>query len=101
MARFEYSLVLLFWLIVSVVIHYRYRIQLYQSVKQMIVSVGFFFIIGFVWDVIGVAREHWYFRYENLIGIRVGVLPLEEILFFLIVPYAILVFYKFFALKID
>ena len=100
MVRFEYILILLFWLIVSAAIHYRYRLQLYQSVKQMVVSVGVFFIIGLAWDLIGIARGHWFFQYENLIGVSIGILPLEEILFFLIVPYAILVFYKFIELKL-
>ena len=100
MARFEYFLILLFWLVVSAAIQYRYHIRLYNSRKQMIVSVTFFFIVGLVWDVIGVVRGHWFFQYENLMGVKVGVLPLEEILFFLIVPYAILVFYKLIELKL-
>ena len=67
----------------------------------MVVTVGFFFIVGITWDIIGATREHWTFRYENLMGIRLGVLPFEELLFMLIVPYGILVFYKFFGMKIN
>ena len=101
MFRMEYLFILLFWLIVSAAIHYRYRLVLYSSVKQMGVTVGFFFIVGITWDLIGIIREHWVFRYENLIGITLGVLPLEEVLFMLIVPYGILVFYRFFGKKIS
>ncbi len=101
MHRMEYLFILLFWLIVSAAIHYKYRLVLYSSVKQMVVTVGFFLIAGIAWDLIGIIREHWVFRYENLIGVTLGVLPLEEVLFMLIVPYGILVFYKFFGMKVS
>jgi lycopene cyclase domain-containing protein len=101
MHRMEYLFILLFWLIVSAAVHYKYRLTLYRSVKQMGVTVGFFLIVGIAWDAVGIVREHWVFRYEHLIGITVGVLPLEEVLFMLIVPYGILVFYKFFGIKIS
>ena len=101
MSRMEYLLILLFWLIVSAAIQYRYRIKLYRNVKQMVVTVGFYFIVGIAWDIIGATREHWTFGYENLMGIRLGVLPFEELLFMLIVPYGVLVFYKFFDMKLS
>ncbi len=100
MSRMEYLLILLFWLIVSAAIYHRYRLKLYGSAKQMIVTVGFYLVIGVIWDMIGIIREHWYFRFENLTGIRLGVLPIEEVLFVLVVPYGILVFYRFFGMKI-
>lgn len=100
MSRTEYLLILLFWLIVSAAIQYRFRIKLYRNVKQMVVTVGFFFVVGIAWDIIGAAR-HWTFRYENLMGIRLGVLPFEELLFMLIVPYGILVFYNLFRIKLS
>ena len=101
MARMEYLLILLFWLIVPAVIQYKYHIRLYNSVKHMVVSVVFFFVVGIIWDIIGASRGHWEFGYKNLTGIRVGILPFEEVLFMLIVPNGILVFYKFFDMKIN
>jgi lycopene cyclase domain-containing protein len=101
MARMEYLFILLFWLIVSAVIHYKYHIKLYNSVTQMAVCVGFFFVVGITWDIVGATRGHWEFGYENLTGIRVSILPFEEVLFMLVVPYSILVFYKLFGMKIS
>ena len=98
MHRIEYLFILLFWLIISAAIQYRYHLKLYNSAKQLVVTVGFFFVVGIIWDIIGVIRGHWAFQYQNLTGIIVGVLPLEELLFMLIVPYGILVFYKLFRI---
>ena len=101
MFRMEYLIVLLFWLIVAAALHYRYRLKLYRNVREMVVTAGFYFIVGVAWDMIGASRGHWAFDYENLLGLTVGVLPVEELLFMLIVPYGILVFYKFFGMKIN
>ncbi len=46
MFRMEYLIILLFWLIVAAAIHFRYRLKLYKNVKQMVVTVGFCFIVG-------------------------------------------------------
>ena len=101
MFRLEYLIILLFWLIVAAALHYRYRLKLYRNIRQMVVTLGFYFIVGVAWDMIGASRGHWEFGYENLTGIRVGILPFEEVLFMLVVPYGILVFYKFFGMKIS
>jgi lycopene cyclase domain-containing protein len=101
MSRFEYFAILISWLIVSAVIQYKYQIKLYRDMKHMVVTVAFFAVVGLIWDTIGAARGHWAFRFENLMGIRLGILPFEELLFMLVVPYGILVFYKFFGIKIN
>ena len=101
MSRFEYFAILLSWLIVSAAIQYKYQIKLYKDMKHILVTVVFFVVVDLFWDVIGVARGHWTFQSENLMGIRLGILPFEELLFMLVVPYSVLVFYKFFGIKIN
>ncbi len=101
MTRFEYLGILLFWLILAGAIHYYYRLPVFRNVRQAAVTMGFFFIVGIAWDLIGIYRDHWFFQYENLLGITIGRLPIEEMLFVLIVPYFVLVFYNLFRLKID
>ncbi|PIR44247.1 hypothetical protein COV23_00880 [Candidatus Wolfebacteria bacterium CG10_big_fil_rev_8_21_14_0_10_31_9] len=92
----EYLLLLLL-LLLSFLLEYKFHIHLYQSRKERIIIPVIFFIIGTIWDTLAVYRGHWYFNFSNngLLGIKIGLLPLEEYLFFLIVPYFILTFYKF------
>ena len=101
MSRFEYFAILLSWLIVSAAIQLKYQIKLYKDMKHMVVTVALFVVVGLIWDMIGVTRGHWTFQSENLMGIRLGILPFEELLFMLVVPYSVLVFYKFFGIKIN
>lgn len=54
------------------------------------------FIIGTAWDNYAVYNGHWTYSGKETLGIFIGYLPLEDYLFFLLVPYCILVGYKFF-----
>lgn len=59
-----------------------------------------FFLIGVIWDTYAIYRNHWIFIDENLLGIKIGLMPLEEYLFILIVPFCILTYYKLLDRKI-
>lgn len=91
----EYLVVLLILLATAVFLDLKYRMQLYQSKKERRLIPMAFFIIGVIWDSWAVYRGHWSFNGTGLSGIKVGLLSLEEYLFFLIIPYFILTFYRF------
>src|SRR5689334_8340254 len=66
------------------------RMNLKKYVSKMIpgiLSVGLFFII---WDSLATRQGHWSFAPERVMTPRIAGLPLEEILFFIIVPFACL-----------
>lgn len=58
------------------------------------------FIFGMIWDYYAVSNQHWIFPGPGLIGTRIYGLPIEEFLFFLIVPYAAFTIYKFYDSRI-
>ncbi|WP_027376342.1 lycopene cyclase domain-containing protein [Kaistella palustris] len=60
-------------------------IQHWKAYFTAIFSVGIFFIL---WDSYFAYRNVWGFNDEYLIGVRLLKLPLEEWLFFLLIPYA-------------
>jgi len=39
-----------------------------------------------VWDVLAIRAGHWAYDPRQTSGVRFGVLPLEELLFFLVIP---------------
>jgi len=67
--------------------YYRY----YKALFPAITIVGAGYII---WDAIVTARGYWWFIYEYLSGITIIGLPLEEILFFIVVPYSCIFIYE-------
>ena len=96
----KYITILLCLLFLSFYIERKFRIHLYQSRLERIIIPFFFFIFGTVWDSYAVFNGDWSFNYQNLVGIKIGLLPLEEYLFFMIVPYFILTLYRLLQKKI-
>ncbi len=90
----EYISILLLLLISAITLEYKYKVHLYHSRKERFLIVGLFFIIGVAWDHLAVYRSHWNFPGNGLSGMKIGLIPLEEYLFILILPYWILTVYK-------
>lgn len=51
-------------------------------------------LIFIAWDLIGVGRGWWTYGRRYLVGVHLGPLPLEEVLFFLVVPLCALLTYE-------
>jgi lycopene cyclase domain-containing protein len=83
-------LILLFPLLFS----FRWKFNYYKYFKPLAASI---FIVGLsyiIWDIIVTARGDWWFEEEFLIGIEILGLPIEEILFFIVVPFACIFIYE-------
>lgn len=64
------------------------NLKFYRNVPHVLQSIAFISTAYIIWDVIATERGDWAFSPEHLIGFYILGLPLEEILFFIIVPYA-------------
>lgn len=47
-----------------------------------------------IWDIYFTSKGVWYFNEQYITGIKLGNLPLEEVLFFFIVPYCCVFIYE-------
>jgi lycopene cyclase domain-containing protein len=63
----------------------------FPSVLFSIFAGGLFFVS---WDIIATMRGDWSFNPEHVMGISLAGLPLEEVLFFIFVPYSLLLTYE-------
>ena len=75
------------FLILAIFLHQKFHLKIYKSKKVMAATVLAAFITGILWDYYATWRHHWIFPGNGLIGIRILGLPIEEFLFFLIMPY--------------
>lgn len=92
---------ILFLLFLSaLLIEWRFHIHLYRSRRERIMIGIFFFIIGVLWDTYAIKNGHWSFPSENNLGIKIGVMPLEEYVFILIFPFWVITVYKLFHEKL-
>jgi lycopene cyclase domain-containing protein len=57
--------------------------------RRLVVTLAVVVLIFGGWDVAAIAAGHWRYDPAQILGVRLlGQLPLEELLFFLIVPFA-------------
>jgi lycopene cyclase domain-containing protein len=79
----------------------RFRVHLYHTRKERVLITLIFFVIGVAWDSISTIEKTWVYPGNGLIGIWIGVLPIEEYLFSLVVPFWILIVYKVLEAKLS
>lgn len=96
----EYLIILSLFFISAIFLEWNYKIHLYHSRKERIIITLSLLIVGTAWDHYAIYRGHWTFLGTGLIGIKIGLMPLEEYLFCLIVPFWILTVYKVLDKKI-
>lgn len=83
-------LIIAFPLIFSFVWKFKYY-KFYKPLGVSILIVGGSYII---WDALVTSRGDWWFNYEYLSGPEILGLPIEEIMFFIVVPYACIFIYE-------
>ncbi len=63
------------------------RLHFYRNTKALFFSIGLVVLIFGVWDIIATSRGHWYFDPRGVGRARLVNLPLEEWLFFIVIPF--------------
>ena len=87
--RFGYVAVLAFVLVGCLWLELALRTRVLRRWKRLLLSVLPAMLIFFVWDVYAIAQGHWSFDPERILGVILpGSVPLDELLFFLVIPLA-------------
>jgi len=72
----------------------KHKIQLFKSIREALQFFLTCLAIGIAWDSYAIFRGHWSFGEQFFVGIKLGLMPVEEYLFILIIPFSVLVLYK-------
>jgi lycopene cyclase domain-containing protein len=83
-------LILIFPLILS----FKWKFRYYKYYKPLFASITIVGLAYIIWDAIVTFRGDWWFNKEYLIGFEIAGLPIEEILFFIVVPYSCIFIYE-------
>jgi len=62
-------------------------LKFYRNLRSLVISISLIVAIYGAWDVFATYRGHWYFNPEGVWGFRIINLPLEEVLFFVVIPF--------------
>jgi lycopene cyclase domain-containing protein len=89
MSRFAYLAVLAFVVVGSSWLEIALRTRVYARWRRLAVALGPVVAIFCAWDLYAIAAGHWTFDPARTTGVLLpGGLPLDEVLFFLVVPIA-------------
>lgn len=94
MSHYTYLIINFFIIIFPLIFSFESRLSFYKKWKRVLLAalpVSLFFIL---WDMIATARGHWAFNPNYVTGIKIANLPIEEVLFFITVPYSCLFLYE-------
>jgi len=83
----KYLLVLIFSGVVPFALSFYPSLKIYKNYKALIGSISLVVLIFGGWDIFAVYRGHWYFDKQSILGIYFLNLPLEEVLFFIVIPF--------------
>lgn len=92
--KFAYLLVNLCSIAIPFAFSFESRIAFYKKWKALLPALVIPAIPFLIWDSIFTSQGVWGFNEDHLTGIRLGNLPLEEILFFFCIPYACVFSYE-------
>jgi lycopene cyclase domain-containing protein len=83
-----YLIINILIIFIPLLLSFERNISFYKKIFFLIKSILIVSSSFIIWDVIATKRGDWEFAKEHVIGISFFGLPLEEVLFFITVPYA-------------
>lgn len=86
MGRWEYAAILAGCLLVTLPLELVLRARVYRRWRLALRALLPVAAVFVVWDLIGIARGHWWYAPDRVVGIWFGPVPLEEASFFVVVP---------------
>lgn len=87
MENLHYSYVLIFVAICAIGVNFGFRLQFSKKLKLFLLTDSLILVIYLIWDFWAVSKGSWFFDPNQILGVMLlGKLPIEEVLFFIIVP---------------
>ena len=62
------------------------RTRVYARPRRWLLSLAPVVVLFSAWDVYAISRRHWSYDRGQMTGVRIGNLPIEELLFFVVIP---------------
>lgn len=61
-------------------------VRVYRQWRRLVLTLAPVLVVFVTWDVLAISAGHWTYDPRQLVGVFLGVLPVEELLFFVVIP---------------
>jgi lycopene cyclase domain-containing protein len=87
--QYAYISVLVFIVLTTLPLELYLGVRVWRRPRRLALTVLPVVVIFVIWDLYAISENHWFFDPEQTTGVVLfGTLPLEELLFFIVVPIA-------------
>lgn len=83
----KYMMVLIISGFLPLLLSFYPKLKFWRNYKALVLTISILVLSFGTWDVLATWRGHWYFNPQGIIGITIINLPLEEWLFFIVIPF--------------
>lgn len=90
MEKYYYLLIDFFTILFPFILSFDKKVAFYKSWKPVFKGLLFGGVIFLIWDHYFTINNIWSFNSKYISGLHIGSLPIEEVLFFILIPYACL-----------
>jgi lycopene beta-cyclase len=93
--RYQYLLVLAGCLAITLPLEFVFSARVYRRPRRLLRALALPLVLFVVWDVVAIARGSWSFNDQYVTGWHLPLdLPVEELLFFIVIPICALLTYE-------
>jgi lycopene cyclase domain-containing protein len=92
--RWQYLALMALCVILTLPLEFVLRARVYRRPLRLLLALLPTVVVFTIWDVVGILRDHWTYSPRFTTGIHLGVMPLEELAFFIVIPICGLLTYE-------
>lgn len=92
--EYTYLWINILTIIFPLIFSFHPRIRFYRKWKHLLPGLFIVATLFIAWDMLFTKMGVWYFNPSMITGIKIGNLPLEEVLFFITIPYSCVFLYE-------
>lgn len=93
--RYQYLLLMGACLVITLPLELVLRARVYRQPRRLVLALLPMLVVFLAWDVLGIVRGHWWYSERYTTGILLPLdVPVEEVVFFVVVPICALLTYE-------
>ena len=92
--RWQYLALMAGCVLLTLPLEFVLRARVYRRPLRLLLALVPTVVVFTIWDVVGILRDHWTYSPRFTTDIHVVVMPLEELVFFVVIPLCGLLTYE-------